>query len=245
MRHLPPTALEAVERRFVELSEPPAAVTLDGCCIGSELPQRPIPLDELRIIILKRMTSWRTKGAIWSELVRRAQDLGEPWITAAMGMAMPILKKIAGNAARGFRGDIADFDSEIVEGFLYALNTVDPQAPNLFTSLRFMAQRYATEARASEDRVLKQTTEYDDTSAAVYRPSIVGHPDLVLARAVQDHGLSNQEAGLIARAHLDGEGQGMIAEACGISPYLLRQQLARAQDRLLRFLAGSMPRPAA
>jgi hypothetical protein len=245
MRYLPPTTLEAVERRFVELSGPPAAVTLDGCGIGAELPQRPIPLDELRIIMLKRKTSWHTKGAAWAELVRRAQDRGEPWITAAMGMAMPMLKKIAGNAARGFHGDIADFDSEIVEGFLYALNTVDPRAPNPYTSLRFMAQRYATEARASEDRILGQTTEFDEASAAVYRPHVVGHPDLVLARAVRDHGLSDQEAGLIARAHLDGEGQASLAEACGVSPYLLRQQLARAQDRLVRFLSRSVPRPVA
>lgn len=245
MRDLPPTTLEAVERRFVKLSGPPAPVTLDGCCVGVELPQRLIPLDELRIIMLKRKTSWHTKAAVWAELVRRAQDRGEPWVTAAMGMAMPMLKKIAGNAARGFHGDIADFDSEIVEGFLYALNTVDARAPNLYTSLRFMAQRYATEARISEDRILGQTTEYDEASAAVYRPSVVGHPDLVLACAVRDHGLSEDEAGLIARAHLDGEGQASLAEQCGISPYLLRQQLARAQDRLVRFLARNEPRPAA
>jgi hypothetical protein len=245
MRNLPPTTLEAVEQRFVELSGPPTPVTLDGCCVGAELPQRPIPLDELRIIMLKRKTSWLIKGAVWSELVRRAQDQGEPWITAAMGMAMPMLKKIAGNAARGFHGDIADFDSEIVEGFLYALSTVDPLAPNLYTSLRFMAQRYATEARASEDRILGQSTEYDEAIAAKYRPRVLGHPDLVLARAVRDQGLSDQEAGLIARAHLDGEAQTSLAEACGVSPYLLRQQLARAQHRLVRFLSHSMPRPAA
>ena len=117
-------------------------------------------------------------------MVRRAQDRGEPWITAAMGMAMPMLKKIAGNAARGFHGDIADFDSEIFWGFLHALNTVDHRAPNL-------------------------------------------------------------EAGLIVRAHLEGEGQASLAEACGVSPYLLRQQLVRAQDRLVRFLARSVPRPVA
>jgi hypothetical protein len=142
------------------------------------------------------------------DFLHRAQDQGEPWITAAMGMAMPILKKIAGNAAHGFHGDIADFDSEIVEAFLYALNTVDPRAPNLFTSLRFMAQRYATEAHASEDRILGRSTEFDEAHAARKRGSSRG------------------------RTWTARSGVG-LAKARGVSPYLLRQQLVRAQDRLI------------
>jgi hypothetical protein len=43
---------------------------------------------------------------------------------------MPGLKKIADSIARNFRGDISDFDSEIVEGFLHALNSVDPTSPS-------------------------------------------------------------------------------------------------------------------
>ncbi|MEV6876802.1 hypothetical protein [Amycolatopsis sp. NPDC051128] len=66
---------------------------------------------------------------------------------------MPGLKKVAGSIARNFRGDIADFDAEIVEGFLQALNSLDPGKPMLYSSLRFMALRYGLEARGKEDRI--------------------------------------------------------------------------------------------
>lgn len=239
------TTLEAVERRFTELSAPPSPLSIDGCGIGLGLPQRPIPLDELRIIMLKRQTGRETKDAVWRELSRRAQMVGEPWITGAIGMAMPMLKRIAGGAARGFRGEIDDFDSELVEGCLYALNTIDPEAPNILMSLRFMAQRYATEARISADRAVRTTAQYNDAVAARYRPHVSGHPDLVLAKAVQENGLTDAEASLISRAHLDGERTTTLADECGVSPYLFWQQLARAQDKLMRFLEGSVPLPAA
>ncbi|MEV0699082.1 hypothetical protein AB0I53_14355 [Saccharopolyspora sp. NPDC050389] len=243
--YLRPTALEAVERRFNELTAAPAPLALDGCTIGHGLPPRSIPLDELRIILLKRQTSWHAKDAAWTELVRRAQEQGEPWITAAMGMMMPALKKIAGNAARGFRGEIADFDSEIVEGFLCALNTVDAAAPKVYSSLYFMARRYGQEARIGADRLNGRSAEYDEIGSAGYRPVVAGHPDLVLARAVRDRGISSEEADLIAMAHLDGEGMSKLAEAQGTSPYLVRRRLAGAEERLARFLSDSFPREAA
>ena len=239
-----PTTLEAIERQFTELAAPPAPLTLDGCAIGYGLPQRPIPLDELRILLLKRQTPWPVKNAVWAELVSRAQHQREPWITAALGMMMPALKKIAGDAARGFRGDISDFDSEIVEGVLYALNTVDAAASSVYSSVLFMARRYGHEARINADRINGRTDDYDDAVSVGYRASVAGHPDLVLARAVRDRGLSNDDAGLIARAHLDGDGTSALAEMRGVSPYLVRRQLARAENRLVKFLSSNLPHAA-
>ncbi|MGH3758607.1 hypothetical protein [Actinophytocola sp.] len=243
--NLAPTSLQAIEQSFAKLTSPPAPLSLDGCCIGFGMPERAIPLDELRVMLLKRRTSWHAVDAVWTELVRRAQDEGEPWVTAAIGMMMPALKKVAGDVARDFRGDIADFDSNIVEGFLYALKTVDPRTPRVYSRLRSMAQRYGMDARLDADRDRAQSTEYDDSLSTRYRPSVEGHPDLVLARAVRDHGLTDDEAGLIVRACLEGEGTSSLAEERGVSPYQFRRQLARAEARLKVFLSGSVPLPVA
>lgn len=149
-----------------------------------------------------------------------------------------------GEVSRNFRGDIADFDSNVVEGFLYALNIVDPRTPRVYTRLRSMAQRYGMDARVDADRDRSQSVEFDDGVATRYRASVDGHPDLVLARAVRDNDLTDDEAGLIVRARLDGEGTSALAGERGISPYQFRRQLARAEAKLLAFLSGSMPQSA-
>ncbi|MFS8096183.1 hypothetical protein LFM09_03500 [Lentzea alba] len=194
--------------------------------------------------MLKRKTVWPAKNAVWAELVRRAQTEPEPWITVAMGMMMPALKKIAGTAARSFRGDIADFDSEIVEGVLYALNSVQADSPTVYSSLLFMARRYGHDARINADRLNGRSGSYNETTIARHQPRAGGHPDLVLARAVRDRVLSNEEAGLIAEARLDGEGTSRLAEKRGLSPYLVRRQLAQAESRLVNFLSGTLPHAA-
>lgn len=230
------TSLEIIERRFNELTAQPTPLSLDGHVIGFGLPDRPIPFDELRITLLKRQTSNQLKNAVWSEVVRRAQEQGEPWITAALGLMMPGLKKVAGGIARNFRGDIADFDSEIVEGFLHALNSLDPNAPMLYSSLRFMAHHYGMEARSKEDRISGTRSTYDESTFVRRRARTTGHPDLVLAQAVKDDTLTEDEAGLIGRVRLDGEGTSSVAHDLGVSPYQFRQELTRAERRLAEAL---------
>jgi hypothetical protein len=95
------TSLEIIERRFNELTAQPTSLSLDGRVIGFGLPDRLIPLDELRITLLKRQTSNQVKNAVWSEVVRRAQEQGDPWTTAALGLMMPGLKDDAPNGEAG------------------------------------------------------------------------------------------------------------------------------------------------
>lgn len=243
--YLAPTTLETVERRFTELTADPAPLTLDFTGTACGLPDGPVRLDDLRVTMLKPQTGRHAKDAVWSKLVRRAQDVGEPWITAAIGMAMPALKKIAGDTARYFHGDISDLDSEIVEGFLHALNQADPNAPMIYSSLRFMARRYGQEARLSADRAAGRTGQFDDAVSARYRRGQGGHPDLVLANAVRAKGLSAEDADLIMRAHLDGQDRVSLAEDHGMSPYQCRKRLSRAEERLRSYLASSLPMSAA
>lgn len=241
MPDYPVTTLAAVEREFTRLTAPPTSLALDGAQLSHGLPPHPIPLDDLRMILLKRQTGWPLKDAVWAELASRAQNQGEPWTTAAIGMMLPALKKIAGDTARNFRGEIADFDSEIVEGFLYALRTLDARAPRIYSSLYFMARRYGQEARSNAERAKSRAEEYDETVATRYRRNMDGHPDLLLARAVLDHDLSTEEADLISRVYLDGKPTPVVARERGVSPYLMRRQLAKAESRLVQYLSDAPP----
>lgn len=245
MYEYPLNTLEAVEREFNKLAAPPAPLMLDGRVIGCGLPPEMLKLDDVRLILLKRQTTPLAKDAVWAELVERAQEHGEPWTTAAVGMMLPALKKIAGDTARGFRGETVDFDSEIVEGFLSALRTADARASRIYSSLYFMARRYGQEARINADRIRGKTDEYTENTVGRLRTSATGHPDLVLARAVLEGKLSDDEAGLLGQVHLDGETQKVLVEKHGLSPYVVRHRLARAEERLVKLLSDAPPPAAA
>src|SRR2546430_17263036 len=83
------TCLDLIEKEFVDLTTPPDPLTLDGAVLGCGLPPRAQPLDELRVFLLKRQSTWLTKDAVWHELVRRAHEQPTPWIIAAAGKRNP------------------------------------------------------------------------------------------------------------------------------------------------------------
>ncbi|MGI6872410.1 hypothetical protein [Amycolatopsis sp. 3B14] len=91
-----------IERRFLAMTAGPQPLTLDCAALGCGLPAEVLPLDEVRVRLLKRQTSWVTKDAVWQELVRRAHAEPEPWTTVAAAMMMPGLKHIGGKLGSRF-----------------------------------------------------------------------------------------------------------------------------------------------
>lgn len=241
-----PSSLDAIERRFTELTGQTQKdpLSLDGSCLGPEFPNRLVPLDEARTVLLKRKTSWRTKNEVWQELTRRAQEIGAPWTIGALGVALPGLKAISGRTVLGRTGDIADLESEIIEGFLSALDRIEPESTCIYPALTFAAERSGKQARADANRNKSVGTDFDERIMTEYQPNRIGHPDLLLAEAVRGNHLSEEEAGLISRAKLDRHGSTRTAEELGLSPYLFRRKMERAQERLLEYLTEAVPNPA-
>lgn len=134
MTSFSPSHLDVIERRFLALTAGSRPLALDCAALGCGLPQRDMPLDEVRVLLLRRRTSWVSKDAVWQELVRRARAVPEPWTTVAAGMMMPGPKHIAGKLGSRFLGDRDDLDSEILEGFLQALDIADERAPRISRS---------------------------------------------------------------------------------------------------------------
>jgi hypothetical protein len=242
MTSFSPSHLDVIERRFLAMTAGSHPLTLDCVALGCGLPPQEMPLDEVRVLLLKRRTSWVTKDAVWQELVRRAHTVPEPWTTVAAGMMMPGLKHIAGKLGNRFLGDRDDLDSEILEGFLQALDVADDGAPKIYAQLYWAAFRRGHEACNHERRQAMSRSELVDT--ADLRPAD-GHPDLVLAGAMLSGVVTPQQADLVSDVLLDQDDRSTAASRRGMSRYQVTSQLNTASRHLADYLLGNAPRPAA
>jgi hypothetical protein len=120
----------------------PAPLAVDGGEIHPELPARPIPLDELRELLLDGRTGNSVRNAALGELVRRAREDRGGWVVGLAGVLLPGLRRVAGRLARDFLGDTADIDAEVLAGFLEALNGLVPSGEHLASRLLWPAYRH-------------------------------------------------------------------------------------------------------
>ncbi|GIF01883.1 hypothetical protein Ari01nite_93470 [Paractinoplanes rishiriensis] len=212
------------------LSEAPTHVPFDAR--GFEgLPDRILPLDELRTALLATGTGHQVRDAVWRELVVRARRDGPAWRVAAVGMAMPGLRRQAGLLAAGWHGDTHDLDAELLVGFMERLATVDLGEPRVCGRLIDAGVRAARKIRDAEsDTMLIRSGE--SGSLLPIRPW--DHPDLVLARAVATAVIDREEARLIAATRLDDYTLARVAAELGISPQTASDWRARAEKRLQR-----------
>jgi hypothetical protein len=225
----PSTPLDAAEKAFILLAEAPTHVPFDARGFDG-LPDRIVPLDELRGLVLAADTSPQVRNAVWRELVVRARRDGPAWRVAAVGMAMPGLRRQAGMLAAGWRGDTHDLDSELLVGFMECLARVDLDEPRICGRLLEAGVRAARKVREAEsDTMLIRSGE--PGSVLPIRPW--DHPDLVLARAVAVAVLDREEATLIAATRLDDQTLAGVAAQLGISPQLASDWRAKAEKRLV------------
>lgn len=230
----PSTPLDAAEKAFIMLALAPTHVPFDARGFDG-LPDRILPLDELRRLLLAASTSSAVRDAVWRELVVRARRDGPAWRVAAVGMAMPGLRRQAGLLAAGWRGDTHDLDSELVVGFMERLATVDLDEPRICGRLVEAGVRAARKIREAEsDTTLIRSGE----AGAVLPIRPWDHPDLVLARAVAVAVLDRDEATLIAATRLDNQTLARVAAQIGISAQLASAWRARAEKRLVEAIGA-------
>lgn len=224
----PSTPLDAAERAFMLLAQAPTHVPFDAR--GFEgLPDRILPLDELRRVLLAADTGVEVRDAVWRELVTRARRDGPAWRIAAVGMAVPGLRRQAGLLTAGWAGDSDDVDSEMLVGFLERLATVDVTGSRICGRLIDAAIRAGRKVRDSDaDTALVRVGHAG--SLLPIRPW--DHPDLVLARAVAVAVLDSDEARLIAATRLEHHTVAGVAAQLGISPQTASDWRSRAERRL-------------
>ncbi|ROO52774.1 hypothetical protein EDC02_7715 [Micromonospora sp. Llam0] len=224
----PSSPLDAAERAFDLLVQPPSHVGFDGRGFTG-LPDAIVLLDDLRALLLSSATPAEVRDAVWRELVVRARRDGPAWVVAAVGTAMPRLRRVAGMLAAGWRGDTDDLDSELLVGFVARLKTIDLDVPRVCGRLVDAGLRAARKARdADSDAQLIHT----DATGPIAPIQPWDHPDLVLARAVAAGVVDADEANLIAATRMETATVAQAAKKLGIAPSTASAWRARAERRL-------------
>jgi hypothetical protein len=197
------------------------------------LPNRSIPLDELRDRLLDRQCPRATRDAVWAYLIRQARQKGATWTVACVGMALPGLAGTARWLGARYRGDRADIHGSVLSGFVEALATVDLRDPGVLYRLQWTARRVGQAAlEESLDAPMPSVSVFE--SRAPRTPS--GHPDFVLARAVGEGVLTPTEADLISATRLGTESVTEWAHAHAQSVHAVAKARERAEHRLVDHL---------
>lgn len=233
----PEGPLDAAQRAFDLLVMPPAPLGFDGAQVPG-CPPRLMPLDELKRWLLRRGTPAGVRDAVWRQLVTRARREGPAWVVAAVGVAMPGLRAMAGRLAAGYRGDTDDLDAELLTGFVRKLRELDVEAPKVLLRLLWAAERAGRKVRYAQ--VSTDPLEFEP--AGPRTPLLPwGHPDLVLVSAVKAAVIDIDEAAMIAATRLEGVPVEVAATWWGIAPQLASQWRKIAEGRLVEAIrAGEL-----
>lgn len=227
-----PNSLDIARDTFTWLVTGPHPVSLNGRLFPG-LPDRYIPLDEVRDRLLARRCPQATRDAVWAHLVLRSRTEGATWTVAAVGVALPALTSVAATLSDRFAGDPADVHAEVLRGFLTALSTIDLRPPRIMLRLRWAAYRSGYDALAE---ALSGPTPVAPGFRSTPPHTPWGHPDLVLARAVADGVLTQTEAALIGATRLEEVPVAEWAAAHQTGEWAVYKTRKRAELRLAAYL---------
>jgi hypothetical protein len=226
--------LDIAETSFRLLATGPGNLALDCAGLAPDLPQSTVGLLELRRLLTSRTVGNDTRDAVWRVLVTRSREQGAPWTVAAVGMAIPALRLIAGALARHTpTADQGDIDTEILTGYLHALRHIDLTGPNVRPRLCGAAQRAGE--RAVRDYA-SETGRHLPLHESAQPPHPWGHPDLVLIDAVASGVLSELDAELIGLTRLERMPLRQAAERLGLSEAAARKRRQRCEPELVAAL---------
>ncbi len=161
------TVFDDLDAKFGYLITGPKPLALHGRTLGHGAPKRQIPLAELRSL-LTEYDNWPLHDAVTRELIRRANTpTGDAWMVAIAWMLLPALRKASGELARGFPGDPADLDAEILAGLVTTVRAFGPCGERIAWHLVDKAQVHARRLRRREARA---ALGLPPTTATLTRP---------------------------------------------------------------------------
>lgn len=188
------TALTSAEKAFELLTCEPAPLVFDARPVPG-LPDKTLPLDQLRKLLVYERYDTDTTDELWRQLAHHAREWGPAWVVGTIGVALPALTHLAAKISRGHVRHADDVDSEVLAGFLKALRTADLDAPRLWLRLCWAAWR-AGAAVVKDTDTEELPLDLPSGSRSPRMP--YGHPDLLLGRAAAAGLISAENAELIS-----------------------------------------------
>jgi len=206
------------------------------------------PVDRVRARLAHPGTTTSQRAAIWSEVVRRAQKLPEPWPLVAVGMTIPVLYRMLRRQQLPQRLERADAEQTALAAVATALPLLTDDHPEPHRSLFNAADREI-------HRLIKTTRKQERHECPVpIRPNTPApeRPDAedrrtpdggeerdeyaVLAVAVKAGVLKAHEAQLIALTRLRKKSVKDIAAQRGLAWRTLYRHRAAAESHLAAYL---------
>ncbi|GLY71681.1 hypothetical protein [Amycolatopsis taiwanensis] len=225
-------ALDNARTAFDWLVTGPAPLSIDGRFFPG-LPDRRVPLDELRELLCDPRLPMSAVDLVWMHLVTRSRDEGGAWTVACVGVALPALFAIAAELCAPYADDYRDIHAAVLTGFLSELATVDLARPWVMWRLRCAALRAGhVFVREALDRPMPSDEDFHSSEPT----PPWGHPDFVLARAVAEGAITGDEAELIGSTRLEDYTLEAAAADTGTSVTALQRARAHAEARLLEWL---------
>lgn len=238
----PDSPLDAADAAFAALTCDPAPMTLDLDTLfpSTGLPGDVTTLPALRDWLLAHSRAFSARDEVWRELIRRARLDGPTWVIAAVGMAMPALRRYASHLCAGYGGDPDDIGAEVLTGFLTALrDRVDLARAAPYAALCRAAFRagYALRQQAGE----YTSVDNVDHLTGPRTPTVpYGHPDLLVQRAVGLGILDREDEQPYIDVRLGRRAIEPVAARLGITVDALRMRLGRIDTRLADALARGL-----
>ncbi len=118
--------LDAADAAFRALTTGPRPLALNPADITPGLPNRLVPLGELKALLLHPATPATARNKVWAELVRRARTGAPAGVVGLTGVALPGLRRAVAAPSAAYRGEVEDLQTEVLTGFLAAMRGLDP-----------------------------------------------------------------------------------------------------------------------
>ncbi|RSN07369.1 hypothetical protein DMB42_22130 [Nonomuraea sp. WAC 01424] len=240
-------ALDVAEHAFDLLMRGPDPLSVDGVALGQGLPARPIPMDELRMMLLHPSCTRMTRDHVWRHLIEQARTHRGAWMVAAVALALPMLRRLVTTlttkihpeqADRPIRADREDLEAEVLAAYMEALTRVNVAWSHPVLRLSRLTQFTVLRAYAPQRPVLLADPDLIDRAEPGQQPLTypAGHPDLLLAQAVAEGVITEAEAELIGLTRLEGVSLSSYCRRRGLLYCTALKRRQRAENALSRAL---------
>ncbi|SDK52596.1 hypothetical protein SAMN05216298_0407 [Glycomyces sambucus] len=195
-----------------------------------------ISTGELGRTLLSKDTAQTERDSAWATIVDQARKAQEPWLIIAVGVAIPGIRnaiKFASVYAPEY-SDRTEIESAALAGFVTAVHDIDTTRGKVCARL---CNRAYIAARRCAIEISRYQRQLHSPIFESHPPAKeFGHPDLVLAKAIDNEIVTRLQAILILKVVIEKLPISAVAEAEEITEESASNQIRAAKAQLWEWL---------